>query len=105
MKYSKLIKLCVVYLLVSCYFVKTDIPVHCVKSQIVGNWMIHATKPSNQNDLYKFTCGHKLPSREDHSYLVKPNGKFNIKFKVSLKENDQALLLMKNTKKVKEKVK
>jgi hypothetical protein len=103
MKKIKIIELSIILLLICCYPVLSDIPVHCVKSQITGDWIIHATKPTIQNDLYKFTCGHKLPSRENHSYLIKPNSKYNIKFKVSLQENDQALLFLNKSKKVKEK--
>jgi hypothetical protein len=101
MKYFKLTELSIFLLMLCCYPVMSDIPVHCVKSQIVGEWMIHATKPTIQNDLYKFTCGHKLPSRENHSYLIKPNSDYGIKFKVRLQEDDQAILFLNKSKKVK----
>ena len=81
-------------------YILCDIPVHCVKSQIEGQWLIHATKAKLRNDLYKFTCGHKLPSKEAHAFLVKPNKSFRIIHKIHLKSNDEAILLSNGKEKV-----
>lgn len=78
-----------------------DIPVHCVKSQIEGQWLIHATKAKIRNDLYKFTCGHKLPSKESHAFTVKPNKSFKLRYKITLKSNDVSELYNKRAVKVK----
>ena len=49
---------------------KSDIPVHCLKSQIQGKWVFHATTPEikTMENLYKMTCGHTNPSKEANAY-------------------------------------
>ena len=48
--------------------IKTDIPTHCVKSQIVGEWVFKRTTAVKRSlsELYseEVLCGHKLPSDE-----------------------------------------
>jgi cathepsin C len=50
---------------------KADIPVHCLKSQIVGKWIFQATEPKERNiqELYDLKCGHEMPSHEKSSHL------------------------------------
>jgi cathepsin C len=51
---------------------KADIPVHCLKSQIIGKWKFYAIEPNEiekSDDLYNLLCGHEIPSKENTSYL------------------------------------
>jgi len=54
---------------------KSDIPTHCLKSQVVGEWVFKRTplQKKSLEELYKGNtlCGHKLPSHESSSYLAK----------------------------------
>jgi hypothetical protein len=64
------------YLLLSLIIViHTDIPTHCLKSQVIGKWTFSLTHPAPKDlsGLYKHTCGHKLPSNEKTSHLVTIN--------------------------------
>ena len=51
--------------------VKSDIPTHCLKSQVVGEWIFSRTEATEKflEDRYKLDnlCGHKLPSNQDTS--------------------------------------
>lgn len=38
-------------------FVAADLPVHCLRSQIVGDWKFTLSKPSNKRS----SCGHLHP--------------------------------------------
>ena len=52
---------------------KEDLPVHCLKSQIVGEWTFtlgKTTKLSSPSEKYSFTCEHAIPSHESTSYLT-----------------------------------
>ena len=52
---------------------KEDLPVHCLKSQIVGEWSFtlgKTTKLSSPSEKYSFTCEHAIPSHESTSYLT-----------------------------------
>ena len=77
-----------------------DIPVHCVKSQIAGTWLIKATKPLLRKDIYKFSCGHSIPSKESNAYLLKPNDLYRYSNKIELKESDEAIMNFGKIKKV-----
>ena len=52
---------------------KEDLPVHCLKSQIVGEWSFtlgKTIKLSSPSEKYSFTCEHAIPSHESTSYLT-----------------------------------
>jgi hypothetical protein len=53
-------------------FIICDIPVHCVKSQIEGEWKFKATEPVTKSieQLYDMTCGHPNPSHESSAYQM-----------------------------------
>jgi cathepsin C len=70
---------CIVLPLLLFYFVSADLPVHCVKHQIVGEWTLQLSKPAVKgNKRTKFinqghgilTCGHDIPDSEATSYLA-----------------------------------
>lgn len=42
---------------------QADIPVHCLKHQVVGLWKAEVTKPNVTNDIRAASCGHKNPDR------------------------------------------
>jgi len=68
-----------------------DIPVHCLKSQIQGNWKIFASNPTEVSNLYQFTCGHSMPSQERDAYT---HSKIIPQFiySLNLQSNDEAIL-------------
>ena len=83
-------------LVIVCLFslYKSDIPVHCLKSQIVGEWEFKATKPVRKEigELYKMTCGHNLPSHESSSYKASMEmSLFTEKFRVNLQKDNTAV--------------
>jgi hypothetical protein len=83
---------------------KCDIPVHCKKSQIEGEWMFKATKAvkKNKEELYDLKCGHKLPSHESTSYKYGMNlDDFTDNFSVNLLNNREAVYTKGNQSKVK----
>ncbi len=63
--------------------------------KIIGKWKIHATSVKHVKNLYKFSCGHKIPSHEKHSFLVKPKDiphRFSHVYTIELKQNDEAII-------------
>ena len=76
-------------------FIKADIPVHCVSSQIAGKWIFHLGKMKEMktpSDKYKLTCFHDIPSNEKTSYLSLNNIK-----KVEKEKDSELTLLPNNT--------
>jgi hypothetical protein len=74
---------------------KCDIPVHCVKSQIEGEWEFKATEPVTKSieQLYKMTCGHPNPSHESSAYQMNMDlSLFEYEFSVKLGKNFVATL-------------
>jgi hypothetical protein len=59
-------------ILINAVIIKSDIPTHCLKSQVIGKWNFELSNPSPKSlsELYQHTCGHKLPSNEKTSHLV-----------------------------------
>lgn len=83
--------------------VKTDIPVHCLKSQviyiithqIVGRWKFFLTVPAKKTvpEQYQLTCGHSNPSHESSAYKFNMNqNDFISTIEMELKDSDEALL-------------
>jgi hypothetical protein len=82
---------------------KFDIPVHCLKSQIVGEWEFKATKPLKKNigELYQMTCGHANPSHESTALKFNMDEKeFTENFTVTLSDNDSSVIKRGSTEKV-----
>lgn len=53
-------------------FTKADLPIHCLKSNIIGKWKFYAIEPKEINksdELYNLLCGHEMPSNEKTSHL------------------------------------
>ena len=94
----------IIYLIILIKSSLCDIPVHCLKSQIIGKWKIFASKPDVISNLYQFTCGHTMPSHERNAYThtkIIPAYTFS----VNLKANDVAALSLEGSnEKVKEKI-
>ena len=100
-------KFCFYIALVLCIMnvYKSDIPVHCVKSQIQGEWDFVATPPQPQSieELYKMTCGHKNPSHESNAYNFNMDlSLFTEKFSINLGEDFVATMDGKKESKVQE---
>jgi C1A family cysteine protease len=74
--------------------INTDIPTHCVKSQIVGEWVFKRTPAVKRtlNELYseEVLCGHSLPSDEKSSMRVTNLNKYQLgeEIKVKLSNDD-----------------
>lgn len=48
---------------------QADLPVHCLKHQIVGLWSVELTEPVVTDDPNVASCGHKRPDDPASSYL------------------------------------
>ena len=90
-------------------FVKSDIPVHCLKSQVIKcNYLIGSRKveifsnPSrkkNTTEKYKLTCGHTNPSHEATAYKFNMNlDDFQLSIEMELKDSDEVILTQENKK-------
>lgn len=91
MKFTLLISAIIICLFCIC---RCDIPTHCRKSQEVGLWEFKATKPIKKSlgELYKFSCGHMIPSSESTAMKLNMNLQtFTDKFTIELKDSDEAL--------------
>ncbi len=69
---------------------KADIPVHCLKTQIEGEWEFKATKPVTKSieGLYQMTCGNPNPSHESSAYKFNMDlSLFKNSFSVNLGSN------------------
>jgi hypothetical protein len=95
MKFN-IVQLEILVLIFLCCFIKyciNDLPVHCLKSQIVGKWNIKATKLYEVKSGHEMKCGHLEPSTEATSYKAKPKLKFDKEF---IKTKFNTLVLMYN---------
>ena len=87
--------LCIVLVLCFTSLYKADIPVHCLKTQIEGDWDFKATKPviKSIDGLYKMTCGNPNPSHESSAYKFNMDlSLFSDSFSVNLGSNFAATL-------------
>jgi hypothetical protein len=91
----KFLKLKLVLLLIFACLYKADIPVHCVKSQIIGNWVFRATETkqvTKPEELYAHTCGHKNPTHESNAHLAKMDDNlFTKQFTVTFAEDSSII--------------
>ena len=75
-----------------------DLPIHCIKNDIIGEWKFSLGETTNiksTKDKYDFTCFHEMPSKEKSSYLTfNKRNKLNIinGIKVNFKEDNTVLL-------------
>jgi len=65
-----------------------DLPIHCLKSQIVGRWRIYATDLYSVKNGHEMKCGHVEPSTESTSWKAKSNLPFVNEYEIELGEND-----------------
>jgi cathepsin C len=70
-----------------------DLPIHCLKNQITGKWLISAERPTDYDDLYKFTCSHTLPSHERDAFSHRSLRNPEFKLSLELKNDDSAILV------------
>lgn len=69
---------------------KGDLPIHCVKSQVVGEWTLQISKPQIVEFPYKMNCGHESPDNPANSYLaLRDSFKSDTEFKVDLQDNTE----------------
>lgn len=53
-----------------------DLPVHCLKHEIVGTWTIKTTDLFSVSSGHDMKCGHSEPSTEETSYLAESPYKY-----------------------------
>lgn len=47
--------------------INCDIPVHCLKHQVAGDWNFQIDKPRDAKSVFEHKCGHELPDNPDTS--------------------------------------
>lgn len=50
-------------------FLKSDLPIHCIRSQTVGKWKFYLSEPKSISAASN-TCGHQIPDNEKTSSLA-----------------------------------
>lgn len=89
-----LVSLCFIALF-SCTY--QDIPTHCLKSQVVGDWVFQRGPlvAKFKEDLYHQStlCGHKLPSHESSSMLANQISDPVDEIRVHLDHNDNVIIV------------
>lgn len=71
--------------------VQCDLPVHCVKHQVVGRWRLQTSEPKldGQGPL---TCGHHVPDNQKTSYqAMQSEFKEKQKLELSLTSDNTAM--------------
>ncbi len=48
----------------------SDLPIHCLNSQVAGLWKFQLTKPSRLESPLMNNCGHMMPDHERSSYMA-----------------------------------
>jgi len=48
----------------------SDLPIHCLNSQVSGLWRFDLTKPKHLSSGMQNNCGHMMPDHERSSYLA-----------------------------------
>ena len=70
--------------------IKTDIPTHCQKAQVMGKWIFHYTEPERISSPDKHKCGHEQPSNpstaQNVTYQKQRNFDFSKSIRLWLKE-------------------
>ena len=93
-------KLLIIYVcLFNLLYINSDIPTHCLKSQVAGKWKFSLTAPQimdrekNIEKLYQLTCGHQVPSHEKSSYEAAIDSQLFVNsIVIELKQNNEAIL-------------
>jgi C1A family cysteine protease len=81
---------CIIINLLS--LVKSDLPVHCLKSQVQGKWKIYASELKQVQSGHDMKCGYSEPSKESNSWKSKVDFPLNITYELDLKQDDSATL-------------
>ena len=72
---------------------KSDLPVHCLKSQILGEWTLETSSHIDTSDG-RVLCGHDSPDKASTSYKAFLDAfKAKSSFKVDLKEDDTVIAI------------
>ena len=56
-------------LVILCHVTLADLPVHCVKHQVVGKWKLLLGSATAQG-VGMVPCGHEVPDRPETSYTA-----------------------------------
>lgn len=67
-----------------------DLPIHCLKHQVIGLWKLEISDPQTLEFPFQMNCGHELPDNPANSYLALRNS-FNptTEFLVNLGEDSK----------------
>lgn len=69
-----------------------DLPIHCLKHQVVGDWTLQITTPSLIATSYQNNCGHEIPDNPKNSHLaLKDSFTPFTEFRVKLADDAQVL--------------
>jgi cathepsin C len=60
----------VIILLILAAYTLQDLPVHCLKHEIIGTWTLQTTDLYKVSSGHDMKCGHSEPSSENSSYLA-----------------------------------
>lgn len=93
-KFSFFIYVCVILISINNSF--CDLPIHCLKSEIIGKWKIEATKLYPIKNGHEMKCGHQEPSTENTSWNTKSNLPFDNIFEIEIKDDDSVIMINKN---------
>jgi cathepsin C len=69
-----------------------DLPIHCLKEQIVGKWKIIATDLYDVKNGHEMKCGHTEPSTEKTAWRAETNLSFSREFELTFHEDDKVIL-------------
>jgi len=98
MKYFDKLLHFIFLLIVLLDFVKSDLPVHCLSSQIEGDWLIRMGENRFDRDL---KCGHKRPDQNLDHYDINVEQVFKQKYEIIIKvERPDKVLSVKDNKQI-----
>lgn len=65
------------------YISYADLPIHCLKHQVVGDWKLQISTPAFTTNPSQLSCGHEIPDNPANSYLslkdsFTPANEFNV---------------------------
>jgi hypothetical protein len=79
-------------------FHKSDLPVHCLSSNIEGDWLIHMGENRYDSDL---KCGHKRPDQNLDHFDINVEKIFKQKYEIAIKlERPDKVLTIKENKQI-----
>ena len=71
----------IIIIFISFHISKQDLPVHCLSSDIEGDWIIHMGDNNSDSDL---KCGHNTPDHNLDHYDIEVEENFVIKYEIIL---------------------